>query len=150
MNDVQVALRKLRESGWTLAAIGGELGIPANTVRKWSAGIRYPANSSLVKHYLEELLTRKQVPKKKRYAQKGLTAPLSEPSDLRAQVEEGWRRLDQVMAERGDDIWKGYDPEKVKEALRKSAGAFKGIDCEALKRDIYAARGQDSRGRPAD
>lgn len=46
------------------------------------------------------------------------------------------------------DIWVGYDPEKVKEALRKSAGALRDIDGEALKRDIDQARGQDTYGRP--
>jgi hypothetical protein len=47
------------------------------------------------------------------------------------------------------DIWANYDPEKVREGLRKSAGALKGVDIEALKRDIRDQRGQDSHGRPA-
>lgn len=48
-----------------------------------------------------------------------------------------------------EDIWKDYDPEKVREALKASAGAFAGIDTEQLKRDLRDARGQDSTGRPA-
>ncbi|MBI2906591.1 MAG: helix-turn-helix domain-containing protein [Chloroflexi bacterium] len=47
------------------------------------------------------------------------------------------------------DIWAGYDPEKVKDALRKSAGALAGVDRHALFQDIHAARRQASRGRPA-
>ena len=47
------------------------------------------------------------------------------------------------------DIWANYDPEKVREALRKSAGALKGVDIDALKQDIRDQREQDSKGRPA-
>jgi hypothetical protein len=47
------------------------------------------------------------------------------------------------------DIWAHYDPEKVREGLRKSAGALKGVDLEPLKQDIRDQRGQDSKGRPA-
>jgi hypothetical protein len=48
------------------------------------------------------------------------------------------------------DIWTDYDPEKVREGLRKSAGALKGVDIEALKRDIRDQRKQDSHGRPSE
>jgi hypothetical protein len=47
------------------------------------------------------------------------------------------------------DIWKQYDPDKAREGLRKSAGALKGIDRDALQRDIRDQRKQDSQGRPA-
>jgi hypothetical protein len=47
------------------------------------------------------------------------------------------------------DIWADYDPEKVKEGLRKSAGALKGVDIVALKQDVQDQRKQDSHGRPA-
>jgi hypothetical protein len=47
------------------------------------------------------------------------------------------------------DIWATYDPEKVREGLQKSAGALKGVDIAALKRDIRDQRKQDSHGRPA-
>lgn len=33
-------------------------------------------------------------------------------------------------------IWAGYDPERVKQGLRKSAGAFTGIDHEQLLADL--------------
>lgn len=48
------------------------------------------------------------------------------------------------------DPWAGYDPEKVRAAIARSAGLFKGIDHEALIREVYEARGQDSHGRPAE
>ncbi len=47
------------------------------------------------------------------------------------------------------DMWAGYDPERVLEALRGSAGALAGVDRDQLLADIHAAREQDSRGRPA-
>jgi hypothetical protein len=58
-------------------------------------------------------------------------------------------RLEAEEAPQKPDIWANYDPEKVREGLRKSAGALKGVDIEALKRDIQDQRGQDSTGRPA-
>jgi hypothetical protein len=33
------------------------------------------------------------------------------------------------------DIWADYDPGKVKQGLQTSAGALKGVDIEALKKD---------------
>jgi predicted nucleic acid-binding protein len=47
------------------------------------------------------------------------------------------------------DIWQDYDPEKVRQGLKTSAGALKGVDIEALKKDIKNQRQQDSHGRPA-
>ena len=58
-------------------------------------------------------------------------------------------RLEAENAPEKPDIWADYDPEKVREGLRKSAGALKGVDIEELKRDIRDQRGQDSKGRPA-
>ena len=46
-----------------------------------------------------------------------------------------------------NDIWKDYDPVKVRKAIREAAGALSGIDHKQLIRDIYEARGQASRGR---
>jgi hypothetical protein len=48
------------------------------------------------------------------------------------------------------DIWATYDPQKVREGLRKSAGALKGVDIEVLKQDIRDQRKQDSHGRPTE
>ena len=47
------------------------------------------------------------------------------------------------------DLWAGYSPQKAREALAKSAGAFTGMDTAALKRELREQRAQDSRGRPA-
>jgi hypothetical protein len=58
-------------------------------------------------------------------------------------------RLEPEEAPKKPDIWATYDPEKVRAGLRKSAGALKGVDIEALKQDIRDQRGQDSNGRPA-
>ncbi len=62
-----------------------------------------------------------------------------------------WQKAtkDLPLREEKPDIWKGYDSEKVRVALRAGAGILKGIDLDAMKVDIRAARGQDSAGRPA-
>jgi hypothetical protein len=71
------------------------------------------------------------------------------------------KRGERVLVEKGgmlfwlepekkpQDIWANYDPEKVRDGLRKSAGALKGVDIAALKQDIRDQREQDSKGRPA-
>ena len=74
-----------------------------------------------------------------------------EPTNLPDQVE-GWLTIpeeaeDLDVPDRLGNIWAGYDAGKVKEALRQSAGALKGVDREHLLRDIHAAREQESRGR---
>ncbi len=48
-----------------------------------------------------------------------------------------------------DDPWAFYDAEKVRGAIRASAGALKGVDRDELWADLRAQRGQDSHGRPA-
>ena len=61
-------------------------------------------------------------------------------------------QLFRVEAERTDEaqtLWVDYDAERVCTALRQSAGAFKDIDVEQLKRDLREERAQDSHGRPA-
>jgi hypothetical protein len=58
-------------------------------------------------------------------------------------------RLEPEETPKKPDIWANYDPEKVREGLRKSAGALKGVDIAALKRDIRDQRAQDSKDRPA-
>jgi hypothetical protein len=49
---------------------------------------------------------------------------------------------------REDDIWAGYDPERVREGLRLYAGSWSDIDAEALKAYIY--RGREEGSRPLD
>lgn len=53
------------------------------------------------------------------------------------------------MEKEPQDIWAGYNPVKVREALKKSAGALAGVDRKQLLADIRAQRAQDSKGRPA-
>ena len=45
------------------------------------------------------------------------------------------------------DIWANYDPERMKEALAETAGAWKHIDTEALLADIRRQRGHAPRRR---
>jgi hypothetical protein len=47
-----------------------------------------------------------------------------------------------------DALWANYDPERVRRALRESAGALAGVDVDALKRELREQRSQDSQGRP--
>jgi hypothetical protein len=56
---------------------------------------------------------------------------------------------DQMRLHRQPDIWADYDTEKAREGLKKSAGALKGVDYEALKKDIKSQRQQESRNHPA-
>ena len=67
MNEVQTCLASLREKGWTWAAIADELGVTKNAVEKWVAGDRTPTNRKLILEYLDRLLLRQRVPKKRRY-----------------------------------------------------------------------------------
>jgi hypothetical protein len=48
-----------------------------------------------------------------------------------------------------DALWAAYDSERVRRALRQSAGALAGINVATLKREQREQRGQDSPGRPA-
>ncbi len=50
-----------------------------------------------------------------------------------------------LLTERRKDIWAGYDPEKVREAVDKTAGAWADIDADALIADLYRAREEGSR-----
>jgi hypothetical protein len=47
------------------------------------------------------------------------------------------------------DIWADYDPEKVRQGLQSSAGALKGVDVDALKKDIQDQRQQEDHNRSA-
>lgn len=49
-----------------------------------------------------------------------------------------------------DDIWAGYDPERVRQGLAASAGAFTGLDRDGFLADIKEQGQQDSSGRPLD
>jgi hypothetical protein len=49
-----------------------------------------------------------------------------------------------------DDIWAGYNPERVQQALLESAGALKGLDRDTFLADLKEQGQQDSSGRPLD
>jgi hypothetical protein len=44
-----------------------------------------------------------------------------------------------------DDLWAGYDPDKVTEAIRTYGGSWKDLDADAMIEEIYAARKRGSR-----
>jgi hypothetical protein len=44
-----------------------------------------------------------------------------------------------------DDLWAGYDPDKVKEAIATYAGSWKDLDADAMIAEIYAARERGTR-----
>lgn len=65
---IQFALATLQGKGWTLAALADELNQKVNTLEKWKAGDRNPANELAVLTVLETLEKRKRIPKKRRYS----------------------------------------------------------------------------------
>ena len=44
-------------------------------------------------------------------------------------------------------IWTHYDPQRVRTALKQSAGALQGVDREELLSDLASQRSQQSSGR---
>jgi len=68
MNDVQTRIAQLQEKGWTLTALADELSVTPNAVEKWKSGGRYPSNTKAVLAFLDQLVKRKRIPKKRRYA----------------------------------------------------------------------------------
>jgi transcriptional regulator with XRE-family HTH domain len=67
MNDVQTRIAQLQEKGWTLAALADELEVTPNAVEKWKAGDRNPSNLKATQAFLDKLLERKRIPKRRRY-----------------------------------------------------------------------------------
>jgi hypothetical protein len=47
-----------------------------------------------------------------------------------------------------DDLWGGYDPEKVREAIITYGGSWAELDADAMIAEVYAGRKRGS--RPAD
>ena len=119
MNDVQKALAQLREKGWTLASIGDELDIPPNTVRKWSAGMHYPANAPAVKASLGKLLVRKRVPKQRGKARsvRAKDAPMYDPQHLKEAIRKGRGMLKHLT--RGESVVDEFLSERRAEASRE-------------------------------
>ena len=59
----------------------------------------------------------------------------------------------QIWADAGvatpTDPWASYNPERVQQALRQSAGALIGVDRDELLREIEDAREHETPGRPS-
>jgi ribosome-binding protein aMBF1 (putative translation factor) len=66
-SHVQIKLSALQKKGWTLAALADELGLKVNTLEKWKAGDRSPANEKAVLAMLVKIEQRKRIPKQRRY-----------------------------------------------------------------------------------
>ena len=67
MSDLQERLGRLRDAGWTDAAIADELGYGRLSVSRWRVGEQFPAHPKPVVLALDILLRRKP-PKQRRYA----------------------------------------------------------------------------------
>ena len=52
-NPIQVKLDALQKKRWTLAALADAIGLKINTLEKWKAGQRNPANETAVLAMLE-------------------------------------------------------------------------------------------------
>ncbi len=81
-NPIQIKLAILQQpkngKKWTLAALADELGLKVNTLEKWKAGQRKPANEKAVLEMLDRIEKIKRIPKERRYEkgsrQKGVSA----------------------------------------------------------------------------
>jgi hypothetical protein len=58
------------------------------------------------------------------------------------------QELQRMSVMHNEDIWAGYDPEKVKEALKHTAGSWADLDTDSLIAELYEARSRGS--RPGD
>ena len=58
-------------------------------------------------------------------------------------------RVEQEHLHEPENIWEGYDAERVRAGLRTSAGALRGLDEKGFLADMKEQREQDSAGRPA-
>ena len=67
MNEVQTKIRELQSKGWTLAALADELGLTSSAVEKWKSGVRHPANSKAILTLMDQIASRKRIPKQRRY-----------------------------------------------------------------------------------
>ena len=50
-----------------------------------------------------------------------------------------------LVVEPDHELWADYDPEKVRAAIRKTAGSWKDIDADKFIADLYRAREEGSR-----
>ena len=70
MTDVQDIIARLRDKGWTVAAIADEMGVDYDTVTRWQNGSRSPNNGVAVKLALGQFMGRRRIPKRRRYTKK--------------------------------------------------------------------------------
>ena len=123
-----------QETYLTVAEAAGQLRVSRTTVWRWIESGRlaaYRAGGRTIRIRVQDM--------------QALLTPVSAEAKRTAPAV---RRLAGAMATEGE-IWAGYNPARVKEALRQSAGALASVDPRTLKRDIRQARKQASRGRPA-
>ncbi len=66
-NPIQIKLAILQKKKWTLAALADELEQTVNTLEKWKAGQRNPANEKAVLAMLDRIDKIKRIPKQRRY-----------------------------------------------------------------------------------
>ena len=67
MNEIQKRIAELQDKGWTLAALADALEVAHNTVEKWKAGDRQPANAKAIYAMIDDIAGRKRIPKQRRY-----------------------------------------------------------------------------------
>jgi len=60
-------------------------------------------------------------------------------------VEANGRHFRMVEEKDRSDMWKDYDPEKLREVLLKYAGSWSDVDAEKMKRDLRTWRGLGSK-----
>lgn len=58
-------------------------------------------------------------------------------------------RVEEEHLHEPSDMWAGYSAERVRAGLRRSAGAFQGLDRDAFLADVKEQLEQDSTGRPS-
>ena len=75
MTEFQAKLEQLIGRGWTKAVLADAVGVHQVTIRRWQLGTRAPENAKMVLLGLEQLLRRRRVPKKRRYAPGAVSRP---------------------------------------------------------------------------
>ena len=74
-------------------------------------------------------------------------AVVARPEDVPGDTSEAPKKAEKEQKIRlireGEDIWAGYDAEKVRAAILTAAGALEGVDRDQLLRDIREGRGHD-------
>ena len=131
---------------YSVAEAAERLGVGHSTVWRWIAAGKLPAyrvglkNIRIKKRDLESVI---QPARARREEVTAMEQP-SGPTQIAQR-----RRVRLVDPERQAEIFADYDPGRVREALKQSAGALAGIDRLNLLSDLRAARHQESNGRPS-